>query len=386
MFGILFIGYVVYMDKKFKIILVSLGIIIVLLCSMFFFGLKREDSVLEDKDKQVDIVEDSNEIEEEQDDMKDEVISTEDDKKQEEDISSDDSSNSEEKKDTSLSESDSEDKKENNSSSNNNSSSSNNDNKNNQDSGSSNNNEPSKEPDKGEEEIPVVDENDVYRKRLESTYGIKIRYGDEIGDYNPKMLTPTRLLDEAKIKTNLGYLEAELKKYPSGFFRDFEGMPLTIYLVESVPNNAFAGFTDKQFMNDIKLTLVDDYSFSYTFNHEIMHYIDAYLEIKMYPNDPYGEYMSLNPEGFSYGSVNQIYNYGYNGQVKGAYFLNSYSQSDVREDRAEIFKQMITRVYKPVGMFDDGEVMKNKSLIISEQIKTYFPSAKGIQYWDKIIN
>lgn len=231
-----------------------------------------------------------------------------------------------------------------------------------------------------------VDSNDLYRKSIESSYGITIKYGNEIGNYQPKRLTPVPMTDSSTIKTYLGYIETELKKYPSGFFRDFEGMPLTIYLVESVPGNSFVGFTDKEFMNDIKITLVKDFSFSYTLNHEIMHYIDAYLEIKMYPNDPYQEYVQYNPEGYQYGNVNPAYNYGYNGQTTGAYFLSSYAQSNVREDRAEVFKQMMTRVYKPVGMFNDGEVLKNKALLLSSQIKTYFPSASGTQYWDKIIN
>lgn len=245
------------------------------------------------------------------------------------------------------------------------------------------------EDDKKEEEQnpeQPKDENDIYRKKIEGTYGITIKYGEEMGDYKPHNLTPTKLLDSDKIKANLTSVETELKKYPTGFFKDFKGMPLTIYLVKSVPNNAFAGFTDKQFMNDIKITIVDDYySFSYTLNHEIMHYIDAYLEIKMYPADPFLEYKKLNPVGFEYGNTNETYNYGYNGQIKGMYFLNNYSQTEVREDRAEIFKQMMTRVYKPAGMFDEGEVMQKKALIISEQIKNYFPSAKGTQYWDRII-
>lgn len=245
-----------------------------------------------------------------------------------------------------------------------------------------------KEDDKKEEVTTPdspKDENDIYRKKIESTYGVTIKYGDEIGDYKPKRLTPTKLKDSNKIKENLGYIETEFKKYPTEFFKDFKGMPLTIYLVESVPNNSFTGYTDREFMNDIKITVVNSYFFSYTLNHEIMHYIDAYLEIKMYPNDPYQEYMKLNPSGFVYGNAQEKYNYGYNSQIKGSYFLNSYSQLNPREDRAEIFKQMITRPYKPVGMFDEGEVIRKKALVISEQIKTYFPSAKGTQYWDKII-
>ncbi len=231
----------------------------------------------------------------------------------------------------------------------------------------------------------VVDEVDSLRKKLESTYHITIKYGHELGNYRPKGLTPTKMTDKEEIKKHLKLIENELKKYPTGFFKEFDGMPLTIYLVTSVPGNAFAGFTDKEFMNNIKITLTDNFLFEYTFNHEIMHYIDAYLEIKMYPRNPYDEYMNLNPQGYQYGKPIQSYNYGYNQQVRGAYFLNDYSQSNVREDRAEVFKQMITRLYKPVGMFNNGETLQRKALVIDQQIRDNFKTAKGTLYWDKIV-
>lgn len=230
-----------------------------------------------------------------------------------------------------------------------------------------------------------TDELDILRKKIENTYGIKIKYGKEIGSYKPKRLTPTILSDKEKIKKELNLINNELKKYPSGFFREFSGMPLTIYLVSSVPGNAFSGFTDREFMNDIKITLTENYFFEYTLNHELMHYIDAYLEIKMYPDNPYDEYMALNPQDFNYGTINKAYNYGNNGVIRGAFFIDDYAQSSVREDRAELFKNMITRLYKPAGMFDNGEVLQKKALIIDKQIRQYFKSVNGSAYWDKIV-
>lgn len=229
------------------------------------------------------------------------------------------------------------------------------------------------------------DEVDTLRKKIENTYGITIKYGNELGSYRPKRLTPTILNDKEKIKKELNLINNELKKYPTGFFRDFSGMPLTIYLVSSVPGNVFSGFTDREFMSDIKITLTENYFFEYTLNHELMHYIDAYLEIKMYPANPYDEYMALNPLDFNYGTINKNYNYGNNGVIKGAYFIDDYAQSSVREDRAELFKNMITRLYKPAGMFDNGEILQKKAFIIDKQIRQYFKSANGTTYWDKII-
>ena len=256
-----------------------------------------------------------------------------------------------------------------------------------------NNNENTNKPEAGDkpEEKPVTppvveDPNNIKRKGMESTYGIKIIYGDEIGDYHPRGITPTRLTNESDIDKYLTKLNGELAKYPKGFFNDFNkrGMPLTIYLVKGV-NGAFAGFTDYQFMNNIKLTLVTNYNFEYTIHHELMHYIDCYLEIVMYPNNPYQEYEALNPSGYVYGNAIENYIYNMGSRPRGAYFITSYSTTHVKEDRAEVFQYMTARAYAPIGCFEPNEVIRKKAEVISKQIKTYFPSVTGTAHWDRFI-
>lgn len=234
--------------------------------------------------------------------------------------------------------------------------------------------------------VEEKDENDLKRKEIEKAYGIKIAYGEELSDYKPKRITPLKLTDYGEIANYLNKLDIELAKYPKGFFSDFnkKGLPLTIYLIKSA-NGAFSGFTDYEFMNDIKLTLATDYSFEYTLHHELMHYIDCYLDIVMYPNNPYLEYEELNPSGFVYGNATdkKIYNMAYN--TKGAYFISSYGATHVKEDRAEVFKFMMARAYKPIGCFEEGEIIRKKAELISQQIRKYFPSVTGIAHWDRFI-
>ncbi len=233
---------------------------------------------------------------------------------------------------------------------------------------------------------PKEDKNDTKRKSIEKAYGIKIVYGNEIGDYKPKGITPTKLTSESDIENYLNRLNIELAKYPKGFFQDFnkKGMPLTIYLIKSA-NGSFSGFTDYQFMNNIKMTLATDYNFEYTVHHEMMHYIDCYLNIVMYPKTPYEEYEALNPKDFTYGNATnkQIYNMGTN--QRGAYFISQYGSTHVAEDRAEVFKFMTARAYAPTGCFEKDEVIRKKAEVISRQIKTYFPSVSGSAHWDRFI-
>lgn len=246
-----------------------------------------------------------------------------------------------------------------------------------------NNNNSSNTPD-----IPVIkeDKNDTLRKKIENSYGIKILYGDEIGSYRPKRITPVKLTDESTITNYLNRVNTELAKYPKGFFNDFnkKNMSLTIYLIKSA-NGAFSGFTDYEFMTNIKMTLATDFNFEYTLHHEMMHYIDCYLNIVMYPKNPYDEYEKLNPAGFSYGhaQTNEIYNMGNN--PRGAYFVSQYGSTHVTEDRAEVFKYMMARAYAPIGCFEAGETINKKAKVISNQIKTYFPSVKSTAHWDRFI-
>lgn len=278
---------------------------------------------------------------------------------------------------------------ENNNNSNNNSNNSNNNNTNVDNNDNSNDvnvdkptqNDPTIDP-------PVIkeDKNDIKRKEIEKRFGIKILYGDEIGSYKPKRVNPVKLTDENEITSFLSRLNTELAKYPNGFFNDFnkKGMPLTIYLIKSA-NGVFSGFTDYEFMNNIKMTLATDFNFEYTLHHEMMHYIDCYLNIVMYPNTPYTEYEKLNPVGFSYGNAkeNEIYNMANN--TRGAYFISKYGSTYVNEDRAEVFKYMMARAYAPVGCFEAGETLNKKAKVISNQIKTYFPSVNGAANWDRFI-
>jgi len=244
-------------------------------------------------------------------------------------------------------------------------------------------------------EEPIIIEtaemiNDKKRKSLEDKFGIKIFYGDEIGSYRPKNLTPTKMTNPETINYYLNEIDATLSTYPTDFFRDFvnEGMPLNLYLIENIEYNSFAGFFDREFFNDLKLTMTATYFFRRTLNHELMHYIDAYLEIVMYPDNPYDEWMTLNPDGYVYGSNIEEYNYHILNKPKGAYFLEAYGQVHEIEDRATIFEDMATRAYKPSNSYyDEGEPIRKKAELIAKQIETYFPSVSPdtVEYWERFI-
>lgn len=241
-------------------------------------------------------------------------------------------------------------------------------------------------PSEPEVVTPPADVNNDFRKSLESKYGIKIAYGNELAGYKPKNKSTTPLTDVVQIRTQLNTLDSALAKYPAGFFAEPTDTKLTFYFIKSVEDNAFAGLTDHEFGDDVKITLAVNSGFSaYTIHHEIMHWIDFIMSVNAYPTDIYASYQLLNPSDFTYGQINSSLSYFKNAPIP--YFMTDYAQTNVLEDRAETFSMMIGRSYALHGMFDQGSVLREKAKIISTQISQYFKTAPvgGNYTWNQFI-
>ena len=240
-----------------------------------------------------------------------------------------------------------------------------------------------------EQEVPTQEEiNNTYRNELQNKYGVRIAYGNEMGNYSATGANLTKMIDPNTISEYLKKVDSVLSLYPSGFFKEIINfnMPLTIYLVEAVENGQYAGLLDSQFMNDIKLTIKRDGLFERTLHHELFHYIDAYLSVKMYPDNVEYSWNNLNPEGYSYGTVISSYTFNMVTNAPGAYFINDYSQTNYREDRATLFADMMTRVLKKSYM-NEGEPILIKMRRIAEELDIYFSTVNSInkEYWERLI-
>ena len=242
-----------------------------------------------------------------------------------------------------------------------------------------------------EEKPPVVEKtqaekNDEYRKQLQNKYSVKIAYKNELGNYTINGYGSEKLNDDNKINNCLGEIDTTLKNYPSGFFKEMKdyGMPLTIYLVNSISDDV-SGLTDAKDKSDIKIMIAPASLFENTLNHEIMHYIDTYIKDKGYPIDINTTMKDVNPVGFTYGDTSNEYVY-YFTSVDNAYFLSAYGKTNYLEDRAVLFSDMMTRsIKKP--FYNDGTPLNKKAKLISSQIKEHFNtlSNTGRYYWDRFI-
>ena len=242
-----------------------------------------------------------------------------------------------------------------------------------------------------EEKPPVAEKtqaekNDEYRKQLQNKYSVKIAYKDELGNYTINGYGSDKLNDDNKINNCLGEIDKTLKNYPNGFFEEMKdyGMPLTIYLVNSISGNV-AGLTDAKDKSDIKIMIAPASIFENTLNHEIMHYIDTYIKDKEYPIDINNTMKDVNPVGFTYGDTSNEYVY-YFTSVDNAYFLSVYGKTNYLEDRAVIFSDLMTRTFTK-DYYADGTPINKKAKLISSQIKEHFNtlSNTGRYYWDRFL-
>lgn len=231
-----------------------------------------------------------------------------------------------------------------------------------------------------------AEKNDEYRKQLQNKYSVKIAYKNELGNYTINGYGSDKLNDDNKINNCLGEIDKTLKNYPNGFFKEMKdyGMPLTIYLVNSISGNV-SGLTDAKDKNDIKIMIAPASLFENTLNHEIMHYIDSYIKVKGYPIDINNTMKDVNPVGFTYGDTSNEYVY-YFTSVDNAYFLSSYGKTNYLEDRAVIFSDLMTRTFTK-DYYANGTPINKKAKLISLQIKEHFNTLSNTEryYWDRFL-
>lgn len=229
----------------------------------------------------------------------------------------------------------------------------------------------------------VIDENDILRRSIEDTYGIKVKYGDEVSNYQAGSMNFTPILDKDIIKNGLEQLKETLKLYPQDFFREFlnEDLSLEVFLIKSYSKDNVTGVTDL-FGNRVIVSIAMDYPCFESFNHEIYHYIEHFIVRKQ---GEFSAWNMYNPNDFSYGTVNSNYSYTKT-QKADSVFVNNYAQTNPYEDRASTFEYMMASNKIPCFNSSDYPIWK-KSSYMALMIDTYFDtvSPSVIDYWERFI-
>ena len=207
-------------------------------------------------------------------------------------------------------------------------------------------------------------------RELEETYNITVQYGNEAVRYFTQYAVVSET-NERRIYSALTSVKSVLGKFPEGFIKELtEYMSMDILLTGSILSNGISrdsittacAFTESDFDARTE-TVVLDISLAYIekdLPHELMHVIEDTMYYVSIDNpyqiyDMFSRWSMLNPEDFEYAYV-YTYEDGttidwYGGCVgvyfcdgemsaDDVYFVDGYSTTYPKEDRARLFENL----------------------------------------------
>ena len=251
-----------------------------------------------------------------------------------------------------------------------------------------------------EPEEPVTTEDKIKAKvaKISKDYGVTVLTGEQAGFY----WTDTYCSGETDPETTLTWItmvDEQMARYPKGFFTDMQDITtVTIKLVHNLDagGGSFAGVTSREYGDQMFIALNTSQSFllsDRTFNHEMMHLIEYYIEAKSWNaftqqyESPLKATEAIKPDA-EVNSTNSDYTTSdYNRGCEEQYYISAYAKTNGREDRAETFTDYMFRAYKKDYMIRADYPIPKKQQIIADCIRQYFPSAAsqpaGSLSWEK---
>lgn len=242
----------------------------------------------------------------------------------------------------------------------------------------------------------INEENKTYVKNIKDKYGINVVYG--LDTENLVLSVDANIQDNINvINFNLKNILKELEKYPEEVFDIFKSKkyPLKIVLLNSFNNNNLA-LTSKNSLNEYKIYISNTGKFAKALHHEMYHVLEYYMcDTNKYI---YKSWYKLNPTDFKYVSDTKLLDNEYvfmkltdveNVQIDiyeytdNPYFVTIYSKATEKEDRAEIFSEIMIAKSKPKYL-NKGQNILNKAIYIDESIKKCITNSEF--YYSKYIN
>ena len=232
-------------------------------------------------------------------------------------------------------------------------------------------------------QLPTIEQDNIkLKEQIEKKYGIKIKYGKEIGNYTVSGLDIIAQTDPNEINKALKEIEYELTLYPEGFIKETTdiGLKLNLFIIKKYSQEYVTGITDSRNINII-ISLATDYSIKDTIHHEIFHYIENYL---LNVDGKFTSWETLNPNDFIYDHKNENYTCNIN-SPNDAKFVNDYAQTNAYEDRASTFEYMMKD--NKSSCLINSNVVGIKANYIANQLDQFFESVSPnkIEHWERFI-
>ena len=230
--------------------------------------------------------------------------------------------------------------------------------------------------------ISMSQVNENLRKSIEDSYGVSIKYGEEVANYSVGGMTVVPIVDLNSINESLNNLNYVMSLYPKDFFREFakKNLTLSIYLVKDYSTDNVTGVTDSS-SNNVVMSISTSFPIVDSFNHEMYHYIDRYIYLS---GGRYTTWNSLNPSDFTYGNTQVEYAYT-KSNSPDSYFVNTYAEVSEFEDRASTFEYMMSSI--KASCLEEGKTIYLKAKYMSNQIDLFFDtvSPNVVEYWERYL-
>ena len=214
----------------------------------------------------------------------------------------------------------------------------------------------------------VEEENEVHIKRIKDEFGINVMYGKSVEVFANR-LDAVAQYDEYIINNNLKILYNSLNKYPKKVFEMSisKENPIYIMLVDHFDNNNLA-LASRNNLDEYRIYLSNAEKLERAFHHEMYHVLEYYMGKNN--NRLYLNWDALNPEGFKYNedtsklTKEYVYDEENNEEIE-YYFLTRYSKATEKEDRAEIFAELMILENLPKYLSKEHKIRKKVDQIFS---------------------
>lgn len=217
-------------------------------------------------------------------------------------------------------------------------------------------------------------------REIKNKYGINIVYGEESANFASKV-NATVQKNEEIIYKNIMEIKKTLSKYPDTYFKDNN---LTIAVLNKFNNNNIA-LASRNKLNEFKIYISNNDTYERSLHHELYHVFEYKININS--SDIFENWENLNPPNFEYeDNVDNLDNkYVYDKYIddEEIYFVTKYSKASEKEDRAEIFAEIMVFKDKP-DYLNDGKKLNKKATSITE-FMTYSLKDKNIDefFWNR---
>lgn len=210
-------------------------------------------------------------------------------------------------------------------------------------------------------------ENILYINNLRSNYNINVSYGNSTKGYM-ESINANIQTNEIVANNDIKLLAEALEKYPKDLFKSINDRNYTIniILVDKFNNDNLA-LASRNNLNEYKIYISNTENFERAFHHEMYHILEYYMT--SLNKDVNKDWKKLNPDSFSYikdtQNLNKDYVYYTKEDIESSYFVTKYSKVSEKEDRAEIFAEIMSMTKPRIYLTEDTNIYNKATFILN---------------------